>query len=126
MRAEHFPVVDRKLERRMAHLLSQGIDPREAPVDWRKVRENLTAGAVDEVRSSLILSKVAEAEKLEVSEEEIDEVIRAMASEAHEAPATLKTRLTRSGDLDSINLSCRTQKAIDFIYRNAKITRKSQ
>ena len=79
-----------------------------------------------EVRASLLLGKIAEAEGLEVSEEEVDEMIREMAQEAHEPPATLKTRLTRDDQLDSIKFNLRNQKAIDFIYRNAKITRKSE
>jgi hypothetical protein len=49
-----------------------------------------------------------------------------MAQEMREPPATLKTRLTRDGELDIITSTRRNQKAIDFIYRNAKITRKSE
>jgi trigger factor len=118
--------LDVKLQRMMSQLMSQGIDPRQAQVDWRKVREDSRPDAEKEVRTSLLLGKIAEAEKLEATEEEVDEIIRGMAQEAHEPPATLKTRLTREGELDSITSSCRKQKAIDFIYRNAKITRKSE
>ena len=133
LRLHEFPVpevmvearLEHKLERTMRQLVSQGIDPRQAPVDWHKLREDSRPDAEKEIRASLLLSKIAEAEGLEVSEEEVDEVIRGMAQEAHEPPATLKTRLTREGELDSIKSTRRNQKAIDFIYRNAKITRKS-
>ncbi len=118
--------LDRKLQRMVTQLVSQGIDPRQTQVDWRKVREDSRPEAEKEVRALLLLSKVADAEKLEVSEEEVDEIIREMAQEAHEPPATLKTRLTREGELDSIKSTRRNQKAIEFIYRNAKITRKSE
>jgi len=118
--------IDRKLQRMMAQLISQGVDPRQAQIDWRKLREDSRAPAEKEVRASLLLSKVAEAEQLEVSEEEVDEIIREMAQEAHEPPATFKTRLTREGELDSIKSTRRNQKAIEFIYRNAQITRKSE
>jgi trigger factor len=110
----------------MARLISQGIDPRQAQVDWRKLREDSRAAAEKEIRASLLLSKVAEAEQLEVSEEEVDEIIREMAQEAQEPPATLKTRLTREGELDNLKSTRRNQKAIEFIYRNAQITRKSE
>ena len=118
--------LDRKLQRMMGQLISQGIDPRQAQVDWRKLREDSRAAAEKEVRASLLLSKVAEAEQLEVSEEEVDEIIREMAQEAHQPPATLKTRLTREGELDNLKSTRRNQKAIEFIYRNAQITRKSE
>jgi trigger factor len=118
--------LEHKLERTMSQLVSQGIDPRQAQVDWHKVREDSRPDAEKEVRASLLLSKIADAEGLEVSEEEVDEMIREIAQEAHEPPATLKTRLTREGELDSIKSTRRNQKAIDLIYRNAKITRKSE
>jgi trigger factor len=117
--------LERKLERMLRLLFAQGIDPRQTQVDWHKLREDARPDAEKEVRASLLLSKIAEAEGLEVSEEEVDEVIRGMAQEAHEPPATLKTRLTREGELDTLKSTRRNQKAIDFIYRNAKITRKS-
>jgi len=117
--------LEHKLERMLRQLLAQGIDPRQAQVDWHKLREESRPDAEKEVRASLLLSKIAQAEGLEVSEEEIDEVIREMAQEAHEPPDTLKTRLTREGELDTLKSIRRNQKAIDLIYRNAKITRKS-
>jgi trigger factor len=117
--------LERKLERMLRQLFAQGIDPRQTQVDWHKLREDARPDAEKEVRASLLLSKIAEAEGLEVSEEEVDEAIRGMAQEAHEPPATLKTRLTREGELDTLKSTRRNQKAIDFIYRNAKITRKS-
>jgi trigger factor len=118
--------LERKLERAMSQLYAQGIDPRQAPVDWPKLREDSRPDAEKEVRASLLLSKIAAAEGLEVSEEEVDEMIREMAREANEPPATLKTRLTREGELDTIKSTRRNQKAIDFVHRNAKITRKSE
>jgi trigger factor len=118
--------LERKLERAVSQLVSQGIDPRQARVDWHKLREDSRPEAEKEVRASLLLGKIADAEGLEVSEEEVDEMIRDMSQEAREAPAALKTRLTRTGDLDTIKSTRRNQKAIDFIYRNAIITRKSE
>jgi trigger factor len=117
--------LDRKLERTLAQLMAQGIDPRQAEVDWHKVREEGRPHAEKEVRAALILGKIADAENLEVTEEEVDETVRQMAQERHEAPAALKTRLTREGEIDRISSTRRNQKALDFIYRNAKIIRQS-
>lgn len=132
--AHEFPVpdvmveaqLDRKLERTLTQLLAQGIDPRETEVDWRKIRADARPDAEKEVRASLILGKVAGAEKIDVTEEEVDEIIRDMARERRIAPAELKTRLTRDDRVDSIKATRRNQKALDIIYRNAKITRKSE
>jgi trigger factor len=117
--------LDRKIERTLAQLISQGIDPRETQVDWRKVREDAKPEAEKEVRAALILNRVADAEKIELAEEEVDDVIREMAQERRMTPAELKTRLTRDGKLDTLKSTRRNQKALDFIYRNAKIIRKN-
>jgi trigger factor len=117
--------LDRKLERILTGLIAQGVDPRTTEVDWRKVREESKPEAEKEVRASLLLEAVADAEQIEVSEEELDELIREMAEDRRETPAAVKTRLTRDGDLGKIKGTRRNQKAIEFIYSNAKITRKN-
>ena len=94
--------LDRKMERMLSQLISQGIDPRETQVDWRKVREDARADAEKEVRVSLLMTRVAEAEKIELTEEELDDLIRELAQERHLTPAELKTRLTRDGKLDTL------------------------
>lgn len=118
--------LDRKLENVLTQLMRQGIDPRTTEIDWRKIREESRPEAEREVRGSLILEKIAETEKIDVTDEEVDEIIREMAEERHEAPAALKTRLTREGVMDRIQSSRRNQRALEFIYRNAKIIRKSE
>ncbi len=115
--------MDHKIERVAGRLMMQRIDPRTIGVDWNKVREDSRTDAEKEVRGSLLLEKIAEAEKLEVSDEEVDEAIRELAQESDEAPAALKTRLTREGGLDRIRSTRRNRKALDFIYRNAHIKR---
>jgi hypothetical protein len=55
----------------------------------------------------------------------MDDVIREMAQERRMTAAELKTRLTRDGKLDTLKSTRRNQKALDFIYRNAKIIRKN-
>ena len=117
--------LEHKLESAVGQLMGQGIDPRQADLDWRKFREELRPGAETDVRGSLILEKIAEAEKIEVSEEEVDEAVRQISAETHEPAAALKTRLTRGEGLDRIRFTRRTQKALDFVYRNAVIIQQS-
>jgi trigger factor len=132
--AHSFPVPDvlvdsqleARLERVLAQLLSQGVDPRTVGIDWQKLREEGRPEAEKDVRGSLVLEKIAKAEGIEVTEEEVDEVIRDLAKERHEAPAAVKTRLTRDHELSRIKGRLRNQKALDLIYRNAKIQKKSE
>jgi trigger factor len=118
--------LDRRLEGTLTRLLSRGIDPRTVGVDWRKIREDSRAEAERDVRGALLLERIADVEKIEVSEEEVDELIRQMAAERREPPATLKTRLTQEGMVSRIKSSRRNQKALDLVYHSAIINRKSE
>ena len=132
--AHSFPVpdtlveaqIDGKLERLLSQLISQGIDPRSVGLDWQKLREDGRSEAEKDVRGSLILEKVAETEAIEITEDEVDELIRDVARERHEAPAAVKTRLTRDDELPTIKRRLRNQKALDLIYQHAKIKPKSE
>jgi len=115
----------RKLERAAAGVAAQGIDPRDTAIDWRALREEMRADAEREVRGTLVLKKIADAEKIEVSDEEVDETLRELAEEVRETPAALKTRLTREDGLAKLKSSRLNQKVLDFIYNNAKIINQS-
>ncbi len=133
LKAHEFPVpeflveahLDRMLHDVLTQLLAQGIDPRNIPTDWRKLRQESRADAEKQVRSQMILERIADAEKIEIAEEEVDEVIREIARGRNEAPAALKTRLTEEGVLARIKSSRRNQKALNLIYQSAKIVRQN-
>ncbi|MGH9378609.1 MAG: trigger factor [Terriglobia bacterium] len=126
-----FPVPDALIEARLddkikmaaGQLLDQGIDPRKTGINWTKLRADFREEAAKDVRNTLMLEKVADAEKIEISPEEIDGVIREYAAGGEETPAALKTRLTQNGGLARLQSSRRNQKALDFLYRSAKIVR---
>jgi trigger factor len=128
-----FPVPDalvddrlrRRLERFAETLAAQGIDPEAAQIDWRGLRDEMRADAEKDVRESLVLEAVARAEDIAVTPEELDETVRQVAESLRETPAALKTRLTRDGELAKLESSRRNLKALDFIYRNAKINQPS-
>lgn len=124
-----FPVPDalvedrlrRRLERFAESLAAQGVDPESAQIDWRGLRDEMRAEAEKDVREALVLDAVARVEDITVTAEELDETLREVAEGLRETPAALKTRLTRDGELDKLQSSRRNLKALDFIYRNAKI-----
>jgi trigger factor len=126
---QHFPVPEVLVNERVGmkfrlianQMHAQGIAMDKTNIDWEQLRDELRPAAEKEVRGSLILDRVAEAEKLEVSEEELDDAIREAASEAHETPATLKTRLTQSDGLARLHSSRLREKALDHIVRNARV-----
>ncbi len=107
-------------------LVAHGIDPRVARIDWKQLREQWQRPAEKSVQGHLILDRIADVEKIAVSEEELDEKVRLLARDSGESPAALKTRLTEEGTLDKLKSSCRHEKALDLIYRSAKVIGKGE
>ena len=88
-------------------------------MDLPRLRAGQRDQAVQEVKASLLLDKIAEEEKIEVSDEEIDREIEALAKQSKQTPEAIRARLTRDGALDRIRNRIRSEKTLDFLYRQS-------
>src|SRR5512142_1661084 len=86
-------------------------------MDFSRLRAGQPEAAAREVKASLLLDKIAEAEHIEVSDEEIDKEVQALASQTKQSAEAVRARLTREGALDRIRNRLRNDKALDFLYR---------
>jgi trigger factor len=118
-------LVDRQIERRVErlkrHLASQGMNPETLAWDWGKVRDSQRAEAVEEVKASLLLERIADAEGVEVAEEEIDREVAQVAKAVNQPEPALRARLTSDGGLDRIKSRLRIEKALEVVFQNAKV-----
>ncbi|MFQ5776879.1 MAG: trigger factor [Terriglobia bacterium] len=113
--------MDARLERHVRALMAQGIDPRAVDVDWRQARRAGREAAVRETRLALLLARIAAAEKIEPSEEELKREIERLARQHNETPEAARARLTKEGKLDSITSGVRSEKAIKFLRSHARL-----
>jgi trigger factor len=88
------------------------------------MRESLRPGALDEVRGQLLLEAVAEQEKLEVGDDEIDARIARISKMNNQAPGKLKAEMTRDGRLENLQFQLRQEKTLDFLVSKAKVVEK--
>jgi trigger factor len=110
--------IDTRLERGLRALASQGMRAEDMrKMDMPRLRAGQREGAVREVKASLILEKIAEKEKLEVSDDEVQKEIDALAKQMQQTPAEIRARLTRDGALERIKDRMRNEKALEFLYR---------
>src|SRR5580704_14929635 len=114
--------MDVRLERTVRQLTAQGVDPRQVNVDWASMRMRQHDRAVDDVKAELLIDRIGTAEKIEVSDEELDKEIAHLA-EHHggESAQALRARLTKQGALDNMKSQIRNNKTIDWLYSNARI-----
>jgi trigger factor len=110
--------IDLRLERGLRALAAQGMRPEDMKkMDFNRLRAGQKDAAEREVKASLLLDKIAEAEKIEVSDEEIEQEVQALAAQSKQPADAVRARLTREGALDRIRNRLRNDKALDFLYR---------
>jgi len=112
--------IDVRLERGLRALAAQGMKPEEMKkMDLNRLRAGQRERAVQEVKASLLLDKIAEEEKIEVSDAEIEREIDALARQSKQTSEAIRARLTRDGELDRIRNRIRNEKTLDFLYHQS-------
>jgi trigger factor len=112
--------VDVRLERGLRALAMQGMRADDMKkMDLAKLRDGQREGARKEVKASLLLEKIAEREKIEVSDEEVAQEIDALAKHTQQTPDEVRARLTRDGALDRIRNRIRSDKTLDFLFHRS-------
>jgi trigger factor len=113
---------EHRLESVVRDMMGQGIDPRNPKLDWEKARDSLKEQAGYDLRGSLLLDRIAGEEKIDVSQQEIDDEINAIADASRQSPEQVRAILTKQGGERSIAGRLRNRKALDFLVANANVT----
>jgi len=129
VRQHDFPVpealienqMDVRLERVVRSLAAQGVDPRAVNVDWVSLRRKQRDNAVNDVKAELLLDRIATAEKIEATEEDVEKEIAALAQRSGESATALRARLTKQGALDRMKSKLRSDQVIEWLYRTSQI-----
>jgi trigger factor len=128
VRRNDFPVpeaminqqIDLRLERGLRALAAQGMRTEDMKrMDFDRLRLGQRAGAVREVKASLILEQIADQEKIDVSDEELDHELSALATQAKQPVEQIRARLTQDGGLDRIRHRLRNEKTLNYLYRRS-------
>ena len=78
-------------------------------------------GAKERVRSSFILDAIAQAEKITVTEAEMEERLESMATRYRIPVDKLKAQLDERGGLGEVEEQILVAKTLDFLLANAKV-----
>jgi trigger factor len=112
--------IDVRLERGLRALAAQGMKLEDMKkMDLPQVRAGQRDQAVQDVKSSLLLERVAELEKIEVGDDEVNREVEALAQQTKQTPEAVRTRLTQDGGLDRIRNRIRSEKTLDFLYHQS-------
>jgi trigger factor len=112
--------IDLRLERGLRALAAQGMKPEDIKkMDLNRLRAGQREQALQEVKAALLLEKIAEEEKIEVSDAEIDTEVESLAKQSKQTSEAIRARLTRDGALDRIRSRIRSEKTLDLLYHQS-------
>ena len=111
-----------RLESVVRDMIGRGIDPRSQELNWEGAREELKGQAEEDVRGSMLLERIADEEHINVSEEEIEAEIEAIAKSTRQSKEKVRGVLTKDGGERSIANRLRNRKALDLLRENARVS----
>ena len=112
--------IDIRLERGLRALAAQGLTAEQMKkMDLPRLRAGQREQAVHDVKAALLLERVAEEENIQVSDEEFDRELEALARQSKQTSEAIRARLTRDGGLDRIRTRIRNEKTLEFLYHQS-------
>ena len=112
--------IDLRLERGLRALAAQGMKMEDMKkMDLPRLRAGQRDQAVQDVKSSLLLERIAELEEIEVGDDELNREIESLAAQTKQTPEAVRAKLTQDGGLDRIRNRIRSEKTLNFLYHQS-------
>ena len=109
--------VDARLDRGLRALAQQGMTSDEMrKLDFNRLRAAQRDQAVNEVKASLILDKIAETEGITVSDEDMDRELLIASIQAREPLEVLRDRMQKDGGIDRMREQMRREKTGTLLF----------
>jgi trigger factor len=109
--------VDARLDRGLRALAQQGMRTEDMrKLDFDRLRAAQHDSAVNEVKGSLLLDRIAGEEKIEVTDAEVERELEILSLQTREPLDTLRQRLTGDGSLARIREQLRREKTGSLLY----------
>ena len=103
--------VDSRLDRGLRALAAQGMRTEDMrKLDFPSLRAAQRDSAVAEVKGMLILDRIADEEKIEVAEDELNEQLFLLSTQTQEPVDVLRHRLANEGNLERLREQIRREK----------------
>jgi trigger factor len=109
--------IETRLERGLRALAAQGMDTEQMrKLDFARLRVAQRDGALAEVKTSILLDRIAQEENIAISDEDLDKELQLAALQSREPIDVLRSRLTEDGGLARIREQLRHEKTANLLY----------
>ncbi len=108
--------VDTRLERGLRALAAQGMRTEDMRnLDFDRLRDGQRESAMNEVKGSILLDRIADREQVQVSDDEVEHELQVISLQTREPLEALRERLTREGNLARIREQLKREKTANLL-----------
>jgi trigger factor len=108
------------MARRIMEMRSDGISEEEIAQRQRLLEQNVLRSTELALKEHFVLQKIAEKEKIEVTEDDLSDEIDRLAEQADESPRRVRARLEKEDLFDALAAEMIERKALDLILDSAE------
>ncbi|MHB1425302.1 MAG: trigger factor [Gemmataceae bacterium] len=110
----------RAMARKIMEMRADGISEEEIQGRRRLLEQDILQSTALALKEHFVLQKIAEVEKIDVSEEDMNEEIERIAEQDRESPRRVRARLEREDLLEALAAEMIERKALDLILDSAE------
>ncbi len=109
--------IDARLDRGLRALAQQGMTPEAMrQLDFTRLREAQRDQAMQEVKASILLDRIAEAEGVSVADDELDQELLMLSIQQRQPLESLRAQLEKDGSIDRVREQMRREKTSNHLY----------
>ncbi len=110
----------RALSRRVMEMRSEGVAESEIEANLRLMQQDVLRTTALSLKEHFLLQKIAEAEKIDVDEQDIEDEIERLAEIYDESPRRLRARLEKEDMVEALAAEIVEREVLDLICENAE------
>ena len=108
------------MARRIMEMRSDGISEQEIAQRQRLLQQDMLRSTELTLKEHFVLQKIAEPEKIEVTDDDLNDEIDRLAEQADESPRRIRARLEKEDLIDALAAEMIERKALDLILDTAE------
>jgi trigger factor len=108
------------MSRRIMEMRSDGIPEPEIQQRVRLMQQDVLSSTALALKEHFVLQKIAEDEKIDINEDDLNDEIERMAAQSNESPRRVRARLEKEDLLEALGAEMIERKAMDLILESAE------
>jgi trigger factor len=113
--------VDSALKEFARHLTREGVELKDAQVDWNELRKEARPSAERRVKEYLVLDAIGDKENVTITDTELDAELKRRAQAMGLSFADLKSALVKADRIEGVREELRIGRVVDFLLAEAAV-----